>query len=130
MLLTSLLTSIYILTGTFRGLLTFIGLIEYLFFVFTVLVLLRLRHTRPAPRSSRFTAQLATSTTSYRTYTANIFIFTGLSFFLVVRGIVTDPQQGGTIIGILGLLYLIWRCKLSKGSIISRKDTEFTNEET
>jgi hypothetical protein len=51
MLLTALLTCVYILTGTFRSLLTFIGITEYLIFLLTVLAIFRLR-LHPPPSCS------------------------------------------------------------------------------
>jgi solute carrier family 7 (L-type amino acid transporter), member 6 len=111
MLLTALLTSAYTLTGTFRGLLTFIGITEYFIFIFTVLALFRLRLGLPPPPDSPSPAVKPAIAPIYRTYTVNLVVFCVLSVFLVVRGVVTEPGQGGAIMGVLGVLWVFWRWK-------------------
>jgi solute carrier family 7 (L-type amino acid transporter), member 9/15 len=86
MLLTALLTCVYILTGTFRSLLTFIGITEYLIFLLTVLAIFRLR-LHPPPSSSP--AVKPAIATIYRSNVANPIVFCVLSVLLVGTGVVT-----------------------------------------
>jgi hypothetical protein len=88
MLLTALLTCVYILTGTFRSLLTFIGITvtEYLIFLLTVLAIFRLRLYPPPSSSPAVKPAIATI---YRTNVANPILFCVLSVLLVGTGMVT-----------------------------------------
>jgi L-type amino acid transporter 6 len=120
MLLNALLTSAYILMGTFRGLLTFIGITEYLIFILTVLALFRLRlHPHPSPPSSP-PAVKPVRAMIYRTTTVNPVVFCVLSVFLVLRGVVTEPAQCGALIAVLGVLWVVWRRKERRGMGIGR----------
>lgn len=116
MLLNAILTSIYILIGTFRGLLTFVGITEYLIFILTVLALFRLRlHPPPTPPSSPMAVK-SPRVAVYRTNIVNPVIFCVLSMFLVGRGVVTEVAQGGALIAVFGLLWAFWwwkeRCRV------------------
>jgi hypothetical protein len=86
MLLSALLTCVYILTGTFRSLLAFIGITEYLIFLLTVLAIFRLRLHPPPSCSPAVKPAIATI---YRTNVANPIVFCVLSVFLVGTGMVT-----------------------------------------
>lgn len=129
MLLNVVLTSVYILTGTFRGLLTFIGITEYLMFILTVLVLFRLRLHPPTPLSSSLPAAKPTSATIYRTNTINPVVFCVLSVFLVGRGVIMEPGQGGAIMIVLGLLWVFWWWREERGMIATRRGRERTGRE-
>ncbi|KAN0072291.1 large neutral amino acids transporter small subunit 1 [Elaphomyces granulatus] len=107
MLLNAILTSIYVLIGTFRGLLTFVGITEYLIFILTVLALFRLRLHPPTPPSSPMAVKFP-RVTVYRTNIVNPVIFCVLSTFLVGRGVVTEAAQGGALIAVFGLLWVFW----------------------
>lgn len=111
MLLTALLTCVYILSGTFRGLLTFIGITEYLIFILTVLALFRLRLHPPPPAPSSSPSVKLASAAIYRTNTVNPVVFCVLSVFLVGRGVVTEPAQGGAIIAVLVAVWVLWLWK-------------------
>jgi hypothetical protein len=108
MLLTALLTSVYVLSGTFRGLLIFIGITEYLIFIFTVLALFRLRLHPPPPPPSPSPSVKLVSATIYRTNTINPFVFCVISVLLVGRGVVTEPAQGGAIIAVWVVVWVLW----------------------
>ena len=99
MMMNSFLAGIYIIVGTFNGLVTFVGeafrdqgfrnllqpflgISEYIFFFLAVLGVFVLR------RGGKCIDQL------HRTWTFNPVIFCVSSFFIVVRGIITDPLQG------------------------------------
>ncbi|MCJ1313510.1 hypothetical protein MMC25_007189 [Agyrium rufum] len=91
MVFNSLLAAIFIVVGTFGGLVTFIGLAEYLFYFLTVLGGLTLRFTKP---------QLV------RPYQPNIIvpiIFCSVSSFLVIRGLIHSPAQGAVLVVLIGL---------------------------
>jgi solute carrier family 7 (L-type amino acid transporter), member 6 len=111
MLLNALLAAIYILMGTFRGLLTFIGITEYLIFILTVLALFRLRSHPPVPLASSTSATKSASATIYRTNIVNPIVFCVLSVFLVGRGVVKEPAQGAALAAVLGALWVFWRWK-------------------
>jgi hypothetical protein len=109
MLLMALLTSVYILTGTFHALLTFIGITEYLTFILTVLALFHLRlHPPPSPPSPLLAVK-PTAATIYRTNTVNPVMFCMVTVFLVAKGLVAEPAQGGAIVGVLGVGWGVWR---------------------
>lgn len=110
MFLNALLASIYLLLGTFHGLLTFIGITEYLVFIFTVLALFRLRPS-PSPQPSSSLAIPASGTTAYRVNTVYPVIFCVLSIFLVGRGVITEPLQGAALAAVFGIVWIIWRWK-------------------
>lgn len=128
MLLNSLLTSVYILMGTFRGLLVFIGITEYVIFILTVLALFRLRlHPAPSQPSSPLGVKPAHATI-YRTNTVNPVVFCVLSMFLVGRGVMTEPVQGGALIAVLGVLWIFWRRKKRRGMAMGRRGERMTRD--
>ena len=132
MLLNALLSTIYIIMGTFRRLLVFISITEYLIFLVTVLALFRLRMTpTPSlPPSPRPTVRPA-SAAIYRTNTVNPVVFCILSALLVGRGVVTEPAQGAALIVVLGVLWVIWRWKerrrmtMGRATVRTGTDVEF-----
>lgn len=99
LLLSALLSSLYIILGNFRALLTFNGLGEYTFFLITVIGVVVLRIREPGLR---------------RPYKPNIavpLIFAVVSGFVVIRGAAFAPVQAGVLIGVwaLGLLFYYLR---------------------
>ena len=101
------IASFYIIIGTFDSLVTFIGTVhpsrmtkasiqkllnlklgisEYIFFLLAALGIFILRHRESAPNRS------------YRTWTCNPIIFCLFSTLILIRGIVTDPTQGLTVL--------------------------------
>jgi hypothetical protein len=114
-ILNALFTSFYILTGTFRGLLTFIGITQYIMFILTILALFRLRLPPPKPLYSPLPAVKPAPITIYRTSIINPILFCVLSVFLVGRGIVVEPGQGAAIAVVFGLTWLLWRWKERRG---------------
>lgn len=101
LLLSALLTSLYILFGSFRALLTFNGLGEYTFFFLTVVGVVILRFREPELR---------------RPYKPNIVvpvIFALVSGFVVVRGAAFAPVQAGVLVVVwaLGLGFYFLRTR-------------------
>lgn len=93
LLLSAILSSLYIIFGNFRALLTFNGLGEYTFFLLTVVGVIVLRFREPGLR---------------RPYKPNIVvpvIFALVSGFVVVRGAAFAPVPAGVllIVWVLGL---------------------------
>jgi hypothetical protein len=110
MLLTALLTTFYIMIGTFRDLLTFIGIIEYCVFFFVVLSLFRLRQLSSSSLPPQ-SPTLPAATRIYRTSTFNPVVFCVLSAFLVARGVLAEPKQGLAIVIMLACGWGIWLWK-------------------
>ncbi|KAJ4304781.1 hypothetical protein N0V90_000309 [Kalmusia sp. IMI 367209] len=99
-LLTLLLTLIYIFTGSFRTLLTFVGMAMWVFYVSTVLGLLVLRRREPQlDRPYKPTVLLPTT-----------FVIAGT--FIIVRSAIFAPMQAGVL-----------TCLLAIGTLISRLRT-------
>lgn len=89
-ILTSTISVLYILLGSFRVLLTFNGLGEYTFFFLTVLGALLLRYREPG---------LA------RPYKPSVIlplVFALVSGFVVLRGAIFAPAQAATLLGLWG----------------------------
>ncbi|KAH0555984.1 hypothetical protein GP486_006072 [Trichoglossum hirsutum] len=121
MLLTALLTTLYIMMGTFRGLLIFIGLLEYFVFTLVVLSLFRLRRHSPPPSHSHSSAGPKPVATVYRTRTLNPVVFCTLSTFLVARGVLVEPTQGVAIVVMLGVGLGVWMWKERKGGGVAER---------
>lgn len=86
LLLSTVLSSLYILFGNFRALLTFNGLGEYSFFFLTVVGAIVLRFREPEmPRPYKPLLLIPT-------------IFALVSGFVVVRGAVFAPLQAGVLV--------------------------------
>ncbi|KAH8891292.1 large neutral amino acids transporter small subunit 1 [Thozetella sp. PMI_491] len=107
LVMNALLASFFVVIGSFNGLVTFIGLAEYVFFLMSVVGLLVLRsrddlRVTPAP-SSRYT-----------TWTGNPIIFSVVSALLILRGIINDPWQGIAIVlvGTVGIAVFYFKSRL------------------
>ncbi|KAH7351478.1 amino acid/polyamine transporter I [Pyrenochaeta sp. MPI-SDFR-AT-0127] len=88
-LLALTVTLIYILTGSFRALLTFVGMAEWVFYVSTVVGLLILRRREP---------QL------YRPYRPNVLLpisFVIVGTLVILRSAIFSPVQSGVLAGLL-----------------------------
>ena len=102
LLLSAVLSSLYILLGNFRALLTFNGLGEYTFFFLTVVGVIVLRYREPGLHRP------------YKTNIAVPVLFAVVSGFVVVRGAAFAPVQAGVLVVVwgigLGFYYLrrIW----------------------
>lgn len=100
LLLSTVLSALYILLGSFRALLTFNGLGEYTFFFLTVIGAIILRYREPELE---------------RPYKPFVFIpitFCLVSGFVVIRGAAFAPVQALVLVGLWGLgLYIYWAQK-------------------
>jgi L-type amino acid transporter 9 len=88
-LLALIITLIYILAGSFRALLTFVGMAEWVFYVSTVVGLLILRRREP---------QLD------RPYRPNILLpltFVVVGTLVIIRSAIFAPMQSGILGGLL-----------------------------
>ena len=99
LLLSAVLSALYIVLGNFRALLTFNGLGEYTFFFLTVLGVIVLRYREPGLR---------------RPYKPNIvvpLVFALVSGFVVVRGAAFAPVQTVVLalVWVLGLVFYYLR---------------------
>jgi amino acid transporter len=98
-ILSTVLSAIYILLGNFRALLTFNGLGEYTFFFLTVLGAIILRYREPDFKRP------------YKPFILVPGIFALVSGFVVVRGAVFAPTQAFVLVGLWGLglaFYWAW----------------------
>lgn len=97
LLMNGMLASFYLIIGSFNGLVTFIGITEYFWFMMSVLGILVLRRAekyQPNGTASR-----------YNTWIGNPVIFASVSALLIFRGVVAEPLQGLAIlvVGLVGL---------------------------
>lgn len=108
LLLSALLSSLYIILGNFRALLTFNGLGEYTFFLITVVGVVVLRVREPDLRRP------------YKTNIAVPLVFAVVSGFVVIRGAVFAPVQAGVLVGVwaLGLLFYYLRRWLYHDTVV------------
>jgi len=98
-LLTAILSLLYILTGSFRALLTFVGMAMWVFYVSTVVGLLILRRREPQlERPYRPTIILPIT-----------FVFAGT--LVIVRSAMFAPMQSGLLAGLLVLGTVIGRLR-------------------
>ncbi|KAI0129942.1 large neutral amino acids transporter small subunit 1 [Xylariales sp. AK1849] len=97
LLLNGTMASFYVLIGSFNGLVTFIGIAEYFFFLMSVLGILVLREAEKNKANG--------PVSKYNTWIGNPIIFAVVSSLLILRGIITEPFQGLAIllVGLLGL---------------------------
>ncbi|ORY71245.1 large neutral amino acids transporter small subunit 1 [Pseudomassariella vexata] len=97
LLLNGLMASVYVMVGSFNGLVTFIGMAEYFFFLMSVLGILVLRRAdKHQPNGTRF---------RHNTWIGNPIIFAAVSGVLILRGVIAQPLQGLGIlaVGLAGL---------------------------
>jgi amino acid transporter len=90
-ILSTILSALYVLLGNFRALLTFSGLGEYTFFFLTVLGAIILRYREP---------QLERP---YKPLVLIPIVFALVSGFVVVRGAAFAPAQALILVGLWGL---------------------------
>jgi len=103
LLLSTVFSTLYILFGNFRALLTFNGLGEYSFFFLTVLGAIVLRFREPNLHRP------------YKPFVLIPIIFAVVSGFVVVRGAIFAPLQAGILVmvWIVGMVfYLLGRARL------------------
>ncbi|PVH95684.1 amino acid transporter-like protein [Periconia macrospinosa] len=102
LLLSTVLSAVYILLGNMRILLTLNGLAEYAFFFLTVLGAILLRWKQPGLERP------------VKPFIAIPIVFAVISGFVVVRGAVFAPVQAGILVGIwaVGGLWYIARGKV------------------
>ena len=106
--LSSILSTLYILFGNFRALLTFNGLGEYSFFFLTTLGAIVLRFREPELQ---------------RPYKPIIFIpaiFVVVSGFVVVRGAIFAPVQAGILLVVWALGVAFYWIRKRTGGIAER----------
>ncbi|KAN0099228.1 amino acid transporter [Hyaloscypha variabilis] len=96
LLLSSILSALYILFGNFRALLTFNGLGEYSFFFLTTLGALVLRWKEPELKRP------------YKPWVIIPGTFVVVSGFVVVRGSIFAPVQAGVLLGVWALGVGFW----------------------
>ncbi|KAL8734585.1 MAG: hypothetical protein Q9166_001485 [cf. Caloplaca sp. 2 TL-2023] len=92
----SLLTTLYILTGSFPTLITFYGVAGYTFYFLTVLGLIVLRIKEPNLERP------------YRTWISTPIIFCCVSLFLLSRAVFARPVQTVGVVGFVGLGVPVW----------------------
>lgn len=99
------MTLVYILTGSFRALLTFVGMAEWVFYVSTVVGLIILRRREP---------QL------HRPYRPNIALpitFVVVGTLVIIRSAIFAPVQGGALAGLLVAGTLISKLRGSRTQV-------------
>jgi L-type amino acid transporter 9 len=96
LLLSSVVSTFYILFGNFRALLTFNGLGEYSFFFLTTAGALVLRWKEPGLKRP------------YKPWVVVPGIFVVVSGFVVVRGAIFAPVQAGILVGVWVLGVGLW----------------------
>lgn len=105
LMLSSILSALYILLGDFRALLTLNGLGEYSFFLLTVVGAIILRFREPDLQRP------------YRPWLLLPIIFTIVSAFVVVRGAVFAPVQALILclLWVLGIVFYLVRSRWAGG---------------
>ncbi|KAF2009203.1 amino acid transporter [Aaosphaeria arxii CBS 175.79] len=88
-ILAFVVTIIYILTGSFRALLTFVGMAEWVFYVSTVIGLLILRRREPHLQRP------------YRPTIVLPFVFVIVGLLVIIRSAMFAPVQSGVLAGLL-----------------------------
>jgi solute carrier family 7 (L-type amino acid transporter), member 6 len=119
MVLNLLVAAIYVVMGTFNGLITFVGISEYFFWLLCAVGLLILRRKVSSPGKRLNSSNVSFG---YKTWTFNPVIFTCFSSLVVLRGMISDPLQAVAIVGVMGVGWAIWQISKSNssGSDISR----------
>jgi amino acid transporter len=101
LILSAVLSTLYILLGNFRALLTFNGLGEYTFFFLTVIGAVVLRYREPGLKRP------------YKPPILTPVIFAVVSGFVVARGAVFAPVQAAVLVGVWALgLGFYWARKV------------------
>ncbi|KAH9873147.1 hypothetical protein J1614_005545 [Plenodomus biglobosus] len=100
-LLALIVTLIYILTGSFRALLTFVGMAEWVFYVSTVIGLLILR--RREPQLER----------PYRPAIVLPITFVVVGSLVIIRSALFAPVQSGVLAGLLFVGAVVSRLRIS-----------------
>lgn len=88
-ILALIVTLVYILTGSFRALLTFVGMAEWVFYVSTVVGLIILRRREP---------DLARP---YRPTLVLPIVFVVVGTLVIIRSAIFAPVQSGVLAGLL-----------------------------
>lgn len=96
-------TLVYILTGSFRALLTFVGMAEWVFYVSTVVGLLLLR--RREPQLER----------PYRPIIILPITFVLIGTLVIMRSAMFAPIQSGVLAGLLLIGTIVSRLRRSQG---------------
>ncbi|KAI1325336.1 amino acid/polyamine transporter I [Xylariaceae sp. FL0255] len=120
LLLNGVLTSVFVLVGTFSGLINLIEMTKALCYMMSVLGLFSLRRadklnhptgTRHNNQQNRHDNQHQYDHPRHRTWSGNPIIFASVSGLLILRGAVSEPLQGPSILflGVLGLAALYRR---------------------
>ena len=112
--LNMVLTSIYILIGEFKTLITFYGCAGYSFYFLTVLGLIVLRIREPNLERP------------YKTWITTPVIFCCVSLFLVSRAVVNEPGQAAIVLAfvIAGIPVYFWRVVSRDGRSGIRRTSE------
>jgi len=118
MIFNASITGIYILFGSFRGLVTFKGISEYSVYALTCLSALISHKSSDIEFSTLLAddAQAQTSTEQpYKTFVANPIIFLVVSTALVVRGIISEPWIGLGLasVVVVGRIAYYWKKPLA-----------------
>ncbi|KAF2471145.1 uncharacterized protein BDR25DRAFT_342499 [Lindgomyces ingoldianus] len=96
MSLNAVLTSIYVLIGSFSTLVTFYGVAGYSFYFLTVLGLIILRVKEP------------TLERPYKTWITTPIIFCCVSLFLLSRAVFAEPVQTLLVVGFMAVGLVVW----------------------
>ena len=109
MIFNAFISGIYIILGTFRGLVTFKGVTEYAIYTITCTCafILRSRKARAFSSPSSRSPTPNKPSQSYQSYTLNPVIFSCVGAVLVVRGIISEPMigMGITFIVVIGRVF-------------------------
>jgi solute carrier family 7 (L-type amino acid transporter), member 9/15 len=105
LLLSTLLSAVYILLGSFRALLTFNGLGEYSFFFLTVFGALIMRFRE------------ADLQRPYKPFVLAPIVFAIISGFVVVRGAVFAPTQAVILIALWLIGVTVYRYRTRNGNL-------------
>jgi hypothetical protein len=98
------LVSVYIVFGTFDGLLTFVGITAYLFYMFAIggIFIIRRNESERAANPGRL-----------RTGLWNPIIFIICSAFIVVRGVISNLLQGLALCTLALVVFVIFKSRFS-----------------
>ena len=115
MVFNAVVTSIYIILGSFRNLVTFKGITEYTIYTLTCICALILRYRKTlAPSSPAVLSSTPNEQNQlYRTYTFSPIVFSCIGTVLVVKGVISEPMIGIGIVSIVasGRVLYTWKRK-------------------